>query len=960
QINLASRILLNEIKRDTFKNTAIVSVNIPNNITSIGDGAFSKNSHLQTVTIATSSNLRSIGNEAFYKNYNLNYINLSSAKEIVTIGESSFEYCSKLVSIHIPQTLTTIGRYAFAHCESMTSFNFMGNSSLTAFPDYVFYGSQSIDRLNVPASVRTIGERAFYNNNFTKLTFSSSSELSVIGEYAFAKSQKLLSSHLYSNLDEIKEGAFSDCPELRWLVIETKTPPVLHNTTTKIWEENLRIYVLQNALNQYKSAWPQYADRINSSDMIFDDYSIVSENGGAELFQYMGVEKQITIPDTINDLSVVSIGSFAFGKEAHSVTIPDTVTSIKASAFYKSNLTSIEIGENISSIENNPFVYCYELEQIIVDSNNAYYDAVDNALFDKDITTLISYPNAYSENDYVYEIPNTVTKITNSAFRGGINLTQVIISESVAHIGDYAFYDCSDLSDIIFNNPLNLENVGQNAFYNTPYFDNQPIGVMYLTASGASERVAYTYKGEMPEDSEISLHEDTFSILPHAFENRENLDKLHIPYGVEKIGKNILMGSFNITEITVSGNYILGYLFGENEYNNSYLSYNYKTQKTYYVPNSLERINIAEGSYEITSHMFYNIKSVIKVHIPNSVEYIGRFAFYSPDNDMLLVDVEFESLMDSQLEVVGSYAFNNNNNIVQLSLPNNLKRINSYAFKGLSNMTNIIFETEGASSLEYIGASSFADCSSLTELNLPSSVKYISNKAFINCSSIYSISLSRQSELYEIGESAFRNNINLRSFTTADNLAIIGDDAFNGCVSLNDFEYTFSLESLIYMGENVFSNTPYYSLLKSENTNTLIYFGRVAYDYNGFLAEGTLLTLNSNTYSISPNLFNDEEYNISKVTTVPPEEHTETVVVLNITLKRIGRYAFANNTNLTDVTLPPDLQYIGDYAFDGCPSLDNVTFENDENLQHIGNNAFEGSSWYNDYYSSYQNNSVIY
>ena len=126
------------------------------------------------------------------------------------------------------------------------------------------------------------------------------------------------------------------------------------------------------------------------------------------------------------------------------------------------------------------------------------------------------------------------------------------------------------------------------------------------------------------------------------------------------------------------------------------------------------------------------------------------------------------------------------------------------------------------------------------------------------------------------------------------------------------------------------------------------------------MADRTLIVLEQNTYSLSPNLFRDPSHKIHKITTIRPQQITQTVVVLNMTLKIIGRHAFANNPNLTEAILPLDLEYIGDFAFEGCTALANIEFDNDENLKYIGHNAFEDTLWYQSLFQAHENNSVVY
>ena len=68
---------------------------------------------------------------------------------------------------------------------------------------------------------------------------------------------------------------------------------------------------------------------INAIDRMAGDYSYVETEGGVEIFQYMGEDKNVEIPEKLNDKSVVSIGSYAFGAEVDSVIIPDSIKSLK-------------------------------------------------------------------------------------------------------------------------------------------------------------------------------------------------------------------------------------------------------------------------------------------------------------------------------------------------------------------------------------------------------------------------------------------------------------------------------------------------------------------------------------------------------------------------------------------------------------------------------------------------------
>jgi len=84
---------------------------------------------------------------------------------------------------------------------------------------------------------------------------------------------------------------------------------------------------------------------------------------------------------------VTSIGDLAFENctDLTGITIPNSVTSIGQQAFFNCyNLTSVTIPGSVTSIGEPPaFVYCFNLSEINVDTNNLVYSSKDGVLFDK-------------------------------------------------------------------------------------------------------------------------------------------------------------------------------------------------------------------------------------------------------------------------------------------------------------------------------------------------------------------------------------------------------------------------------------------------------------------------------------------------------------------------------------------------------------------------------------------------
>ena len=202
---------------------------------------------------------------------------------------------------------------------------------------------------------------------------------------------------------------------------------------------------------------------------------------GSSAFSYCKSLTSVTIPDSVTSIgeyafyncrsltsvtipdSVTSIGDDAFSncKSLTSVTIPDSVTSIGKWAFSEcKSLTSVTIPDSVTSIGDAAFASCTSLTGIWVAEGNSHYaNDASGVLFNKDKTTLVQCPGAFSGS---YAIPNSVTSIVGYAFDGCASLTSVTIPDGVTSIGRYAFHDCRSLTSVTI--PDSVTSIGVWAF----------------------------------------------------------------------------------------------------------------------------------------------------------------------------------------------------------------------------------------------------------------------------------------------------------------------------------------------------------------------------------------------------------------------------------------------------------------------------------------------------------------
>lgn len=184
-------------------NSTLVSVTIPDSVTSIGNAAFSDCSSLTSIKIPDS--VTSIGNAAFNNCRSLTSITIPDS--VTSIGWSAFEGCSSLTSITFSDSVTSIDDFAFMHCSSLTSINIP--NSVTSIGDSAFQDCGSLKSINIPDSVTDIGWYAFEGCSSLK-SLRIPDSVTSIGDSAFESCESLTSLRIPKSVTSIGSGAFSN------------------------------------------------------------------------------------------------------------------------------------------------------------------------------------------------------------------------------------------------------------------------------------------------------------------------------------------------------------------------------------------------------------------------------------------------------------------------------------------------------------------------------------------------------------------------------------------------------------------------------------------------------------------------------------------------------------------------------------------------------------------------------
>ncbi|MCD8048783.1 MAG: leucine-rich repeat domain-containing protein [Clostridia bacterium] len=210
--------------------TALSFVTISDSVTSIGASAFSACSSLTEITIP--ENVTAIEDYTFNGCSSITSIIIPD--KVKSIGRGAFSYCSSLASVSIPKSVITFMPDVFSYCPLLTSAGETGSGcdiefAWTTIPNNAFYGCTSLQSIDFPSYITSIGYSAFYNcTSLSSITIPDS--VISIGDSAFCYCSSLSEVNMSGNMNGFGESAFFECSSLKEITVPDGITSILTYT----------------------------------------------------------------------------------------------------------------------------------------------------------------------------------------------------------------------------------------------------------------------------------------------------------------------------------------------------------------------------------------------------------------------------------------------------------------------------------------------------------------------------------------------------------------------------------------------------------------------------------------------------------------------------------------------------------------------------------------------------------
>ena len=611
---------VNAIGEYAFKsNTTVTSVSIPNTVTSIGGSAFYECSNLTSVYIPTSVTI--IGDYAFDSCDALASLTLTD--NVTTIGDYAFPDGSySVLKIHVPSAggsiaklLSGAGYCYYVGTDTMYGLQCNEDGSVITLKQYTGTGTRAV----VPDCVSVIDDDAFYKTTVTSVVLTDN--ITDIGSYStggikwYVPAADGPAAQLIMNngtsavfyLADDKAGEFG----LRYnstdetIILQKYTgaaeqvsvPDTVSEIDRSAFGSPVKSVILTDNVTKIGSIsssiklfvptanGPAAQAVMNSSTSTYTVFYLAGDTAGefglrynstdetVILKKYSGTAAEVTIPDGVNTISRDAFSSSR--TTMTSVTIPSTVTSMEARAFYGCTvLTDVTIREGLTGISDSAFYGCTALNSINIPAT---------------VTSIGSGPFNNCPNLAAVTLPDSVTSVHSSAFPTSNNRTLKVYVPTAAGPAAQAVSDANT--------------------YFWYYLPGDPEGAFGLRCGVDGETVTLSLKKYTGTAAQVTVPDYVSHLENEAFRDCTTVETVTIPSTVKTMGTYVFRNCTGLATVTIEegleqiGNYAFNSC------------------------SSLTGINIPASVTSIGSSAFYNCTSLASLTLTDSITSVsGAFS----------------------------------------------------------------------------------------------------------------------------------------------------------------------------------------------------------------------------------------------------------------------------------------------------------------------------------------------